>query len=87
MTMTNAAPASAACGALPRFAARPEPLPADLAGSVVLLYSGNYGVAHEIDTGSEDDLLLLDRAMVALADGRPAEAEQNEHVHRLLGDR
>lgn len=29
---------------------RPEPLPADLAGSVVLLYSGNYGVAHEIDT-------------------------------------
>ena len=31
----------------------PEPLPADLAGSVVLLYSGNYGVAHEIDTVAE----------------------------------
>jgi hypothetical protein len=27
-----------------------EPLPADLAGSCVLLYSGNYGVAHEVDT-------------------------------------
>ncbi len=26
------------------------PLPADLAGHVVLLYSGNYGVAHEVDT-------------------------------------
>ena len=33
-------------------------------------------IAHEIDSGSEDDLLLLDRAMVALADGRPAEAER-----------
>ena len=29
---------------------RPEPIPAELAGSSVLLYSGNYGVAHEIDT-------------------------------------
>ena len=28
----------------------PEPLPADLAGRCVLLYSGNYGVAHEVDT-------------------------------------
>ena len=28
----------------------PEPLPAALAGRCVLLYSGNYGVAHEIDT-------------------------------------
>jgi hypothetical protein len=28
----------------------PEPLPADLAGHCVLLYSGNYGVAHELDT-------------------------------------
>ena len=27
-----------------------EPLPADLAGKCVLLYSGNYGVAHEIET-------------------------------------
>jgi hypothetical protein len=27
-----------------------EPLPADLAGHCVLLYSGNYGVAHEVDT-------------------------------------
>ena len=27
-----------------------EPLPADLAGTCVLLYSGNYGVAHEIET-------------------------------------
>jgi hypothetical protein len=27
-----------------------HPLPADLAGSCVLLYSGNYGVAHEVDT-------------------------------------
>ena len=27
-----------------------EPLPVDLAGSCVLLYSGNYGVAHEVDT-------------------------------------
>ena len=29
---------------------RIEPLPADLAGTCVLLYSGNYGVAHEIET-------------------------------------
>ena len=29
---------------------RIEPLPADLAGKCVLLYSGNYGVAHEIET-------------------------------------
>jgi hypothetical protein len=28
----------------------PEPVPADLAESCVLLYSGNYGVAHEVDT-------------------------------------
>ena len=28
----------------------PEPLPAALAGRCVLLYSGNYGVAHEIET-------------------------------------
>ena len=27
-----------------------EPLPAALAGSCVLLYAGNYGVAHEVDT-------------------------------------
>jgi hypothetical protein len=27
-----------------------EPLPADLAGKCVLLYSGNYGVAHEVET-------------------------------------
>lgn len=27
-----------------------EPRPADLAGACVLLYSGNYGVAHEVDT-------------------------------------
>jgi hypothetical protein len=27
-----------------------EPLPPDLVGHVVLLYSGNYGVAHDIDT-------------------------------------
>jgi hypothetical protein len=27
-----------------------EPLPADLAGKRVLLYSGNYGVAHEVET-------------------------------------
>ncbi len=30
-----------------------EPIPPDLAGSSVLLYSGNYGVAHEIDTVAE----------------------------------
>jgi hypothetical protein len=30
-----------------------EPLPAALAGSCVLLYAGNYGVAHEIDTVAE----------------------------------
>ena len=29
---------------------RPETIPLELAGSCVLLYSGNYGVAHEIDT-------------------------------------
>lgn len=29
------------------------PLPADLAGSCVLLYSGNYGIAHEVDTVAE----------------------------------
>jgi hypothetical protein len=28
----------------------PEPVPADLAGSCVLLYSGNYGIAHEVET-------------------------------------
>ena len=28
----------------------PEPLPAELAGNCVLLYSGNYGVAHELET-------------------------------------
>jgi hypothetical protein len=28
----------------------PEPLPAELAGHCVLLYSGNYGVAHEVET-------------------------------------
>jgi hypothetical protein len=27
-----------------------EPMPADLAGHCVLLYSGNYGVAHEVET-------------------------------------
>lgn len=30
-----------------------EPLPAALAGSCVLLYAGNYGVAHEVDTVAE----------------------------------
>lgn len=29
---------------------RPEPLPADLEGTCVLLYSGNYGIAHEVET-------------------------------------
>ena len=33
-------------------------------------------LAREIDSGPEDDLLLLDRAMVALADDRPADAER-----------
>jgi hypothetical protein len=28
----------------------PEPMPVDLAGHYVLLYSGNYGVAHEVET-------------------------------------
>jgi hypothetical protein len=28
----------------------PEPIPDDLAGACVLLYSGNYGIAHEVDT-------------------------------------
>ena len=32
---------------------QPEPVPADLVGWSVLLYSGNYGVAHEIDTVAE----------------------------------
>lgn len=27
-----------------------EPIPTELAGSCVLLYSGNYGIAHEVDT-------------------------------------
>ena len=30
-----------------------EPLPADLAGHCVLLYSGNYGIAHEVATVAE----------------------------------
>lgn len=30
--------------------AKPEPLPADLEGTCVLLYSGNYGIAHEVET-------------------------------------
>ena len=30
-----------------------EPLPADLLGSCVLLYSGNYGIAHEVETVAE----------------------------------
>ena len=30
-----------------------EPLPAALVGSCVLLYAGNYGVAHEVDTVAE----------------------------------
>lgn len=30
-----------------------EPLPPDLQGSCVLLYSGNYGIAHEVDTVAE----------------------------------
>ena len=29
---------------------RPEPLPSELVGHTVLLYSGNYGVAHEVET-------------------------------------
>jgi hypothetical protein len=29
---------------------KPEPIPEELAGSCVLLYSGNYGIAHEVDT-------------------------------------
>lgn len=29
---------------------QPEPIPAELAESCVLLYSGNYGIAHEVDT-------------------------------------
>jgi glycosyltransferase involved in cell wall biosynthesis len=32
---------------------RPEPRPAELAGSCVLLYSGNYGVAHDVETVAE----------------------------------
>jgi hypothetical protein len=28
----------------------PEPIPQELAGSCVLLYSGNYGIAHEVET-------------------------------------
>jgi len=28
----------------------PEPIPDDLAGACVLLYSGNYGIAHEVET-------------------------------------
>lgn len=32
---------------------RPVPIPAELAGAIVLLYSGNYGVAHEVDTVAE----------------------------------
>lgn len=31
----------------------PEPLPIDLQGTCVLLYSGNYGVAHEVETVAE----------------------------------
>jgi hypothetical protein len=31
----------------------PEPLPAELEGRCVLLYSGNYGIAHEVDTVAE----------------------------------
>jgi hypothetical protein len=30
-----------------------DPLPADLAGHCVLLYSGNYGIAHEVETVAE----------------------------------
>jgi hypothetical protein len=30
-----------------------EPLPAEIAGSCVLLYSGNYGIAHEVATVAE----------------------------------
>ena len=30
-----------------------EPVPPDLAGSCVLLYAGNYGIAHEVDTVAE----------------------------------
>jgi hypothetical protein len=29
---------------------QPEPIPGDLAGATVLLYSGNYGIAHEVET-------------------------------------
>jgi hypothetical protein len=29
---------------------KPEPLPTELAGHCILLYSGNYGVAHEVET-------------------------------------
>lgn len=32
---------------------RPVPIPAELAGACVLLYSGNFGVAHEVDTVAE----------------------------------
>jgi hypothetical protein len=31
----------------------PEPRPAELAGHCVLLYSGNYGIAHEVETVAE----------------------------------
>lgn len=31
----------------------PEPLPADLQGTCVLLYAGNFGVAHDVDTVAE----------------------------------
>jgi hypothetical protein len=34
-------------------AQQPEPLPASLAGHCVLLYSGNYGIAHEVRTVAE----------------------------------
>jgi len=32
---------------------KPDPLPPELAGRCVLLYSGNYGIAHEVETVAE----------------------------------
>src|SRR5260370_33225317 len=35
---------------------RPLPVPVELDGRMILLYSGNWGIAHEIDTFVEGDL-------------------------------
>lgn len=64
-----------------------EPIPADLAGSRVLLYSGNYGVAHEVDTVVEGYHLHHREGTGRVKLWLCATGSGAEEVSRRLGER